>query len=351
MGHSLSYQTVVLPSVEADVSQSPNIFDTLWQDKKSSRFNPGEWSAIAEVPIDNAGNLLLGLMGEEKAELKLYNVMSQQERIIDSISNEYYYAYAGSDDRYMVYYTYKTMQSIAVPVTYKIIDLESFNVITADISSISINTDTVYIDTRVSLHEDKMYFEVNCREPKVNGNKVEDYGISIYSFDLQSENFAEVMIDAASPSATAEGIYYLQAANDGSATLFLQDWSGKTIQYFNNVIQYSVYDQAIIWIEAVENSSIQRNMNFFQNGINKVLYTSDNFYFWDVRYNGTYVTWQQSSAPLYIYDIASESFYQVSDKSGARYAIASENYLYWFEITRQGEIKDDVDTEIVFVAL
>ncbi|TLG71300.1 hypothetical protein [Culicoidibacter larvae] len=277
-----------------------------------------------------------------KSIIAIYNIVNQSYENIGETSSDKFFGFSGMFDNTMVYFEYITGGNVAVPINYKLYDTKTKTTETIDLESLSVVRATNFVDPIISYYKGKIYFEVQKRETRYNGNQLVDLGMSIYEYDITSKQVKELQEFGTSPTMTAEGLYFVEKSTDPDniSSLYLRDMQTDIItELIPNVAIYTYSDgknvspiyPKIVWKPNRQHDSDMDSLNLYSNGINTILSEYDIIPYWDLRLYGTYITWQQSGAPVYLYDIIEKNYFVVTDNFGANFCLQSEDFIYWTE--------------------
>lgn len=339
-----TYQTKYANNYQEDIYNKPNIFNTIWNTVEPIERELKDYDPIPNAGIDANGNLLVGKIDENnnKSVIALYNIVNQTYDVIDEIGADKYFGFSGMFDTTMVYFEYKTGGNVAVPMNYKLYNTKTNTIESIDLESLSVVKATNFVDPVVSFYKGKLYFEVQKRETIYNGNQLVDLGMSIYEYDITTKQIQELQEFGTSPTMTAEGLYFVEKSTkpEDVSSLYLRDMQTDIItELIPNVSIYTYNDgenispsmPMIVWKPNRQYDSDMDSLNLYSNGVNTVLSEYDIIPYWDLRSTGSYITWQQSGTPLYLYDIIEMNFFMITDNFGANFCLQSEDFLYWTE--------------------
>lgn len=290
---------------------------------------------IPKTILDKNNNIMIGKKLDTHSEIGMYNVITQETTIIKTMPNNQYFGIGFDSDTYVVFFTYQTEMSFALPNFYYIYNKKTGKLDSIDLSTLPGVSKPLSGKTDVSIDSEEkfMYFEWQTSEPSVSGNDLKSTGISIFRYDLNAQTI-EKYVEGFSPKITNDGTLYFLNASNNAAALFKLTPNKQQMKIRENILEYTVHDNNVLFLEHNGPNSNYRSLILMENH-NKLkrLYEGNDFAFWDIQMNNDYIFWQQSSAPLYIYDIHKSSFIYITDEFGARYgSISNNNVLFWLHV-------------------
>lgn len=338
------------PNIEYAISANGNLFN---QEFVQNITLPERWSPIPKAKIDCHSNLLVGRMLSDEATLALFNLHSNEIIEIDARDSSLFFGVAYEDDDKLIYYIYNTFSSILVPQEYILYDKRNaIKEVIINIKEMSDITKSNYITPKISTYDNKYFLEINSERETVSGNDVVDKGIRIFQYDTVDKTLMEVATGM-SPYVTADGdLYYLkmvkgQVNGDLYKKNLANDTNQKEILIEKKVSEYVIKDDKIIFLQYDHEGN--KSIWLHQDDESSLIYMGEDFRFWDLEFDGNFISWQQTESPLYIYDLSSNNFIFLSELNGARFAEISECYLYWFSSEYVGPEKNDSVVTIHFI--
>ena len=312
---------------------------------------------IPKAILDKNGVIVIGKKGDNNSEIGLLNTVTNETKIIEVFPSSMYFGISFDSDSYVVFYIYEIDKEFAKPEMYYIYNKETQTLDTIDISKLineEVSRSSSTTDVSIDSNHAYVYFELQVETPKVSGNTIKSSGVKIFRYSLESKEVEEY-IDGFSPKITKDGVlYYLLNDKDG-VSLYKLEGKKKKQLVRKNVTEFTVFENNVLLIEKEidKDGMSESKLIIIRDHVNaEILFEGIRFEFWDLQMNNEYIFWQQSSAPLYIYDIKNYSFIHVTDDFGARFSsISDDNTILWLHIIEDGKFDENKTRLLKFIKL
>lgn len=301
---------------------------------------------VARNVIDENDKLLVMTNSEEKS-FGLLNVKTNEYEEIVALEEGFSYLFSSIQDNYYILNKIKfRVEGLPVPLEMLIYNTDTKEIKTVDLSKLQKATGNRDIHYAASIFDGKMYFEVTDRVPK-SSNDGQDYGFSIYSYDLQSENLEQVQNFGSSPTVSEKGIYFQNIGSDGeTGSLYLKDAAtSEVIELIKNCGEYQIAGDQILFTRGQQDEEIY----IFENGIETLQYKeTDRIRGWDYETNGRLITFDTNSTPVHVYDSKLKRLVFVSNSPQATSPVANDRYMLWTEVKNPDRIKGTYPQQAVY---
>jgi len=334
--------TNLVANIEAPVYIADAITDVKLQQAKESLKLTKKRKVLANGTISNDGKLPIEEMSNENSKLFLLDVHNNTYDSISEKSANVAFTPVYQDETIFVYFEYEVGGLNAIPKQYYVYDKQTQQQDIIDLTKI-INVGAMTTpDTTVVRIQNNLYFEVQDRRRITDEENSWDNGLSIYKYNLATQEIAFVVAGMA-PRNQHNDLYYIK--NTPEVEGILTNYTRNEI-IASNVYEYAIFNDSIMYTK-IEDETFRSYL--VKGSDTEYLFTQDDF--WHYNMNKSYITWQQTGENLYVYDLTEKQFVLLSSKFGSNYAMAAEKYLFWTESTFNSKSKTDVEVTLIYVQL